>query len=86
MSALLTLQFLAWAAERPRRYREVRLAWQSTCPLNSAWEDALAEGLVALVEQQQGPVVTLTDTGRAALARYRSAVSEQRNSATSFPA
>jgi len=71
MSALLTLQFLAWAAERPRSYREVRAAWQSTCPLNSAWEDALAEGLVALVEREGGAMVVLTAAGRAALLAYR---------------
>jgi len=71
MSALLTLQFLAWAAERPRQYREVRTAWQSTCPLNSAWEDAFAEGLVAIEARDDGTVVTLTERGRTALAQYR---------------
>jgi hypothetical protein len=43
---LLTVQFLKWIAERPRLYAEVRAAWSSTCPLNCAWEDALAEDLV----------------------------------------
>jgi hypothetical protein len=76
MSALLTLQFLAWAAERPRQYREVRLAWQSTCPLNSAWEDALADGLVTLETGDDGPMVVLTDAGRAALGVYRPLAAE----------
>jgi hypothetical protein len=44
---LLTLQFLKWVAERPRSYAELREAWSSTCPLNCAWEDAIAEDLVA---------------------------------------
>ena len=39
---LLTVQFLKWIAERPRRYAELRDAWSSTCPLNCAWEDAIA--------------------------------------------
>ena len=43
---LLTAQFLAWVAERPRRYGDVRQAWSSTCPLNSAWEDAVSDDLV----------------------------------------
>jgi hypothetical protein len=76
MSALLTLQFLAWAAERPRQYREVRLAWQSTCPLNSAYEDALAEGLVAIEDAGSGPFLRLTDAGRAALGLYRPLAAE----------
>ena len=43
---LLIVQFLHWVAARPRRYAEIREAWSSTCPLNCAWEDAIAEGLV----------------------------------------
>ena len=71
MSALLTLQFLAWAADRPRRYAEVRFAWQSTCPLNSAWEDALAEGLVTVAARDGGTMVELTAAGQAALLGYQ---------------
>jgi hypothetical protein len=43
---LLSLQFLQWVAARPRSDAETRVAWSSTCPLNCAWEDALAEELV----------------------------------------
>ncbi|MBV9584650.1 MAG: hypothetical protein JO213_07165, partial [Alphaproteobacteria bacterium] len=43
---LLTLQFLKWIAERQRSYAELRAAWASTCPLNCAWEDAIADDLV----------------------------------------
>ena len=65
---LLTLQFLQWLAARPRRYVEVRDAWSSTCPLNCAWEDAVADDLV-----RHGPdgQVVLTERGRARLEEPR---------------
>ena len=69
---LLTVQFLEWLAARPRRYAEVREAWSSTCPLNCAWEDAIADGLV-----RHGPdgLIVLTEQGRARIAEQaRSAV------------
>ena len=58
---LLTVQFLRWVAVRPRRYAEMREAWSSTCPLNCAWEDALADDLIALTGD--GGIV-LTARGR----------------------
>lgn len=62
---LLTVQFLAWVAARPRTYRDVRDAWSSTCPLNCAWEDAIADDFVA-----HGPDghLALTEHGRERLA------------------
>ncbi|HTW52495.1 MAG TPA: hypothetical protein VME45_11470 [Stellaceae bacterium] len=60
----LMAQFLAWIEARPRRVAEVRAAWSSTCPLNCAWEDALAGDMVAL--SRDGDVV-LTPLGRARL-------------------
>jgi hypothetical protein len=42
----LMAQFLEWIEARPRSLAEVRAAWSSTCPLNCAWEDALADDLV----------------------------------------
>jgi hypothetical protein len=60
----LIAQFLEWIAARPRRIAEVRAAWSSTCPLNCAWEDALAGDMVAL--SRDGDVV-LTPVGRALL-------------------
>jgi hypothetical protein len=42
----LMVQFLEWIEARPRSVAEVRAAWSSTCPLNCAWEDALADDLV----------------------------------------
>jgi hypothetical protein len=47
-ATFLMAQFLDWVAQRPRTQHEVRAAWSSTCPLNCAWEDALADDLVAL--------------------------------------
>lgn len=43
---LLITQFLRWVEHRPRTYDDVREAWQSTCPLNCAWEDATIGALV----------------------------------------
>ena len=60
----LMAQFLEWIEAKPRRIAEVRAAWSSTCPLNCAWEDALAEDMVAL--SRDGDVV-LTALGRARL-------------------
>lgn len=60
----LMAQFLEWIEAKPRRIAGVRAAWSSTCPLNCAWEDALAEDMVAL--SRDGDVV-LTPLGRARL-------------------
>ena len=62
---LLTVQFLKWVAERPRSYAELREAWSSTCPLNCAWEDAIADDLIVCAAD--GSLV-LTARGRASLA------------------
>jgi len=62
---LLTVQFLKWVAERPRRYAELREAWSSTCPLNCAWEDAIDDDLVA---HGAGGCLMLTQRGRERLA------------------
>ena len=59
----LTLQFLAWAAERPRTRADVLEAWHS-CPRSSIWEDCVVEGLVRL---EHGGAVCLTERGRAVL-------------------
>jgi len=60
----LMVQFLRWVEDRPRGIAEARATWASTCPLNCAWEDALADNMVAL--RRDGRVV-LTPTGRARL-------------------
>ncbi len=69
--SLLTRQFLAWVASRPRTYAEARLAWRSTCPTTCAWEDAISEGLIEF-ETGGGRLtdhsrVVLSARGRAAL-------------------
>jgi hypothetical protein len=66
-ATLLTRQFLAWVASRPRSYGETREAWRSTCPLNCAWEDALAADLVRIEGRGDRSPVVLTQRGRALL-------------------
>jgi len=63
---LITLQFLAWVADRPRTYANVMDAWRSTCPQLSVWEDAVLAGLVQI---EPGRRVVLTASGRAVLAK-----------------
>jgi len=63
-ATFLMQQFLSWVDMRPRRPTEVREAWSSTCPLNCAWEDALADDLVGY--DRAGRLV-LTGRGRARL-------------------
>ena len=60
----LMAQFLEWVESRPRSVREARAAWSSTCPLNCAWEDALAGNMVALTRDGR---VVLTAFGRSHL-------------------
>jgi hypothetical protein len=64
--SLLTLQFLAWLADRPRTYADVMEAWRSNCPRDPVWEDATLAGLVRLEDGSRGRVI-LTPLGRAAL-------------------
>ncbi len=68
---LLMVQFLDWVAARPRTLAETRAAWSSTCPLNCAWEDALADDLI---RGSADGNVTLTAQGRARLADARQIV------------
>lgn len=65
----LTLQFLAWVAERPRTYAQATEAWRSSCPRLSIWEDAILDGLIVFAggsTRDQSRVV-LTVKGRARL-------------------
>ncbi|HEX5452454.1 MAG TPA: hypothetical protein VFX06_01575 [Stellaceae bacterium] len=63
-TTLLTIEFLRWVAMRPRRLADVREAWTSTCPLNCAWEDAVAADMV---RHSPDGRVTLTKRGLARL-------------------
>jgi len=66
------LEFLAWLGSCPRSYAETMEAWQTSCPRNSVWEDALGDDLVQLENEGGRPMgessVTLTSRGRALLA------------------
>ena len=67
-SGYLTLQFLAWLAERPRSYGEAMDAWRTSCPRLSIWEDAMGEGLIELGEGRwRDRHVRVTAKGRALL-------------------
>jgi hypothetical protein len=48
MTEALTLQMLGWLDEEPRSYAETIEAWKTSCPRLSIWEDALADGLIAV--------------------------------------
>ena len=68
----LTLQFLAWLAERPRTYAETMEAWRTSCPRLSVWEDATIAGLVRLAPGEgKRAVVVVTELGEATLAQAR---------------
>ena len=65
-----TLELLAWIRSRPRTYAEAMQAWRSTCPPHSVWEDALADGLIEVIETGatlDDCRVTLTASGEALL-------------------
>jgi hypothetical protein len=63
---LLTLEFLAWIASRPRTYAAATEAWASTCPRNSVWDDALIDGLIQVesADTMSQSKVILTPRGR----------------------
>ena len=65
----LMLEFLSWVANRPRTYDEAMAAWQSHCPRQTIWEDAIIEGLIQINPQphSHNPAVTLTASGKALL-------------------
>jgi hypothetical protein len=54
------LQLLEWIDEQPRSYAETMDAWHSHCPRLTIWEDAVADGLVAVRNGR----VALTPKGR----------------------
>jgi hypothetical protein len=66
---LLMLEFLSWLSSRRRTYSETMDAWQSHCPRQTIWEDAMIDGYIELNRQvaDQNPEVALTARGRALL-------------------
>jgi hypothetical protein len=65
----LTLQLLAWIANRPRNYADTIAAWRTSCPRLTIWEDACDDGLIRIDRGQtlDESTVTLTVLGKAAL-------------------
>ena len=66
---LLMLEFLRWVADRRRTYDDAMEAWQSHCPRQTIWEDAMIDGLIQ-IDRHEGihnPEIALTDRGRALL-------------------
>ena len=63
---LLMVEFLSWVASRRRTYDEAMEAWQSHCPRQTIWEDAIIEGLIELDREDtfREPEVILTSRGR----------------------
>ena len=66
---LLMIEFLSWLFDRRRTYSEAMDAWQSHCPRQTIWEDAMIEGYIQLDRNgsDRDPVVTLTERGRSLL-------------------
>jgi hypothetical protein len=66
---LLMLEFLTWVADRRRTYDEAMEAWQSHCPRQTIWEDAIIAGLIQFDndESSHNPAVALTPRGTALL-------------------
>lgn len=63
----LTVDMLTWLDSREVSYAEAIDAWHSHCPRLTIWEDAIADGLIRV---ERG-VVTVTESGRAALRLHR---------------
>jgi len=66
---LLMLEFLSWVADRRRTYDEAMEPWQSHCPRQTIWEDAIIDGYIQLssVDPLHDSEVTLTPRGRGLL-------------------
>ena len=67
----LMLEFLTWVADRQRTYDEAMEAWQSHCPRQTIWEDAIIDGYIQLrsVDMLHDSEVTLTPLGRQLLGK-----------------
>ncbi|MGZ8435301.1 MAG: hypothetical protein ACXW6T_13330 [Candidatus Binatia bacterium] len=79
----LLLEFLSWVHNHPRTYDEAMEAWQSHCPRQTIWEDAIIEGLVEINRQPNDCEVVLTARGAAILnAKER----DQKNLPSKLPA
>ena len=61
-----TRELLEWVGRADRTYAEAAVAWTSTCPRITPWEDAQIGGLVEVVGVGPRARVRLTSRGRAA--------------------
>ena len=68
-SEMLMQEFLSWVSARRRTYDEAMEAWQSHCPRQTIWEDAIIAGYIQLVKNEtvHDPEVELTPIGKALL-------------------
>ena len=66
---LLMLEFLSWVADRPRTYDDAMEAWQSHCPRQTIWEDAMIDGLIQIGRDDgiRNSDIILTQRGKALL-------------------
>ena len=66
---LLMREFLARVADRRRTYDEAMEAWQSHCPRQTIWEDAIIDGLIQIeeIDASHSSEVALTARGKALL-------------------
>lgn len=62
----LMQEFLSWVSTRRRTYDEAMEAWQSHCPRQTIWEDAMIAGLIQLTHNDRchETEVTLTALGK----------------------
>lgn len=67
----LILDLVAWLAPAPRPYAEVIVAWRTSCPRLTVWEDAVDAGLVACEAREGELLVIATPRGRQKLAERR---------------
>ena len=67
----LVLDLLEWIDSRPRAYADVMNAWRTSCPRLPVWEDANDRGFVVCRSHVDGPVVSLTPSGREFLDLHR---------------
>jgi hypothetical protein len=63
------IEFLSWVANRRRTYSEAMEAWQSHCPRQTVWEDAMIGGYIEICRDRvnRDPEVVLTPGGRSLL-------------------
>jgi hypothetical protein len=65
----LLRDLVSWVAREDRLYTEVMDAWRTFCPRLPVWEEANSRGLVIRrYDSGRGPMVSVTEKGRAFLA------------------